>query len=666
MAKTIKAVVNTGKPETDKTYDIVQGSGAKGKPTRIKAIKGARYQLEDPAAKNVGPDNIKSKRVGKNLHVMLEGSNEADLIIEDYYESANQTDDKLGLYGRAEDGKLYEYIPEDPSTSGMPINLADGGKPVSQVLGGGSVPDAFGLAGLPLAAAGGFNALTAGAAAIGAAAVGGGGGGGDAGGTAALTPAQQIQAAAQNNTAASGNLAASVYTSAGVTGVDGTNLGLINGMLDTAAITNTSVDSTAKIQALVDAVKKAQSLANGTAGDGAASNLTATDVNALGLGAVIDTAEDRTLFNNILDNAAATGADTAAEILELASIADRIQKTAKGEAVSPALTTAELTKAGLVDVTDANLSAVLSSIAATPDNGQGADTLSELNNLVKDVNWAAATAPTTIAEATDGISANELADGIQATMTVPAGATAGDVMTIVVKDTSTNPATVKSTTTHVITAAEIAAGSFDVTMPQADTATDGTYSVTTTTTRASDGLSTAASTTNFTVDLTAEVGVSAIAGNDVSGSNTAVGEFNAVERGTSPTAVATPLTVSGTTDVEVGRTVTVRIHDINYTATVAAPATTGQANTWTVTLPDADTIALNHGNSYSVFVQASDASGNTVTNNTHSLRINTASPDTPTIVELKTNDTTPTLTGVAQKIINPAGSQTDPDRKSVV
>ena len=85
---------------------------------------------------------------------------------------------------------------------------------------------------------------------------------------------------------------------------------------------------------------------------------------------------------------------------------------------------AELTKAGLVDVTDANLSAVLSSIAATPDNGQGADTLSELNNLVKDVNWAAATAPTTIAEATDGISANELADGIQATMTVPAGATA--------------------------------------------------------------------------------------------------------------------------------------------------------------------------------------------------------------------------------------------------
>ena len=65
MAKTIKAVVNTGKEETTQTVDVVQGSGAKGNPTRIKAVKGARYQLEDPTAKNVGPDNIRSKRVNK-------------------------------------------------------------------------------------------------------------------------------------------------------------------------------------------------------------------------------------------------------------------------------------------------------------------------------------------------------------------------------------------------------------------------------------------------------------------------------------------------------------------------------------------------------------------------------------------------------------------------
>jgi hypothetical protein len=69
MAKNIKVLVNTGNEETNKTFDVASGSGKAGKPTTIKAVKGARYHLEDPAAKNVGPENIRSKRVGKNLHV---------------------------------------------------------------------------------------------------------------------------------------------------------------------------------------------------------------------------------------------------------------------------------------------------------------------------------------------------------------------------------------------------------------------------------------------------------------------------------------------------------------------------------------------------------------------------------------------------------------------
>lgn len=65
MAKSIKVLVNTGNEETNKTFDVVAGSGKKGNPTRVKAVKGARYHLEDPAAKNVGPENIRSKRVNK-------------------------------------------------------------------------------------------------------------------------------------------------------------------------------------------------------------------------------------------------------------------------------------------------------------------------------------------------------------------------------------------------------------------------------------------------------------------------------------------------------------------------------------------------------------------------------------------------------------------------
>lgn len=65
MAKTIKAVVNTGLEDTNQSYDVLQGAGDKGNPTRIKAIKGARFQLEDPAAKNTGPENIRTKRVNE-------------------------------------------------------------------------------------------------------------------------------------------------------------------------------------------------------------------------------------------------------------------------------------------------------------------------------------------------------------------------------------------------------------------------------------------------------------------------------------------------------------------------------------------------------------------------------------------------------------------------
>ena len=157
MAKTIQAFVNTGNEENNQVHNFVQGSGDKGKPTRIKAVKGARYQLKDPSEKDIGPDYIRSKRVGKNLHVSLYGSKEADLIIEGYYEDGFMADNSTGLYGMAENGQIYEYIPEDPTVEGLSANLIDGARPVSQVFGGLPMGEAFALSALPLlAAAGGF------------------------------------------------------------------------------------------------------------------------------------------------------------------------------------------------------------------------------------------------------------------------------------------------------------------------------------------------------------------------------------------------------------------------------------------------------------------------------------------------------------------------------
>ncbi|CAN1496974.1 Cadherin_repeat domain containing protein [Burkholderiaceae bacterium] len=159
MSKTIKALVQNNAGEVTETLNVVQGAGDKGNPARLKAVRGARYQLEDPAAANTGPDSVRTKRSAKNLHVMLEGSTEPDLIVENYYDEAVMVDETGGLYGRAEDGNLYEYIPEDPVVANLPVALADGGLPVSQVLGGGAVASTFQLAAMPLLAVGGGAAL---------------------------------------------------------------------------------------------------------------------------------------------------------------------------------------------------------------------------------------------------------------------------------------------------------------------------------------------------------------------------------------------------------------------------------------------------------------------------------------------------------------------------
>ena len=53
MAKNITVSVNTDNEANNKIFEVVAGSGKKGHATHIKAIKGARYLLEDPAAKKV-------------------------------------------------------------------------------------------------------------------------------------------------------------------------------------------------------------------------------------------------------------------------------------------------------------------------------------------------------------------------------------------------------------------------------------------------------------------------------------------------------------------------------------------------------------------------------------------------------------------------------------
>ena len=188
MSKTYKVSINDGKGEEAKTVDVKQGSGANGTPTKLTGVRGYRYELQDDAkGGKLAPDQVRVKRVGKNLHVLFDGSKEADLIIEDYYAEGKEGDNGSPmLVGQAENSGMYEYVPQDPALSSTTTQLKDGAEAVAISLGGGPLPVDFVLAGLPVAAAGGLGGWLAGGAAVAAGAAAGGGGGG-----AAVVPSGQ-------------------------------------------------------------------------------------------------------------------------------------------------------------------------------------------------------------------------------------------------------------------------------------------------------------------------------------------------------------------------------------------------------------------------------------------------------------------------------------------
>ena len=84
------------------------GEAKTGKPVRIKAIKNGKYLLAENES-GIAPENITVKRVGKNLHVALEGRDpdQPELIIEEFFSNEGQ------LVGLAEDGAYHEYIAVD-------------------------------------------------------------------------------------------------------------------------------------------------------------------------------------------------------------------------------------------------------------------------------------------------------------------------------------------------------------------------------------------------------------------------------------------------------------------------------------------------------------------------------------------------------------------------
>ncbi|EPF6111487.1 Ig-like domain-containing protein [Enterobacter cloacae] len=111
-----------------------------GSAVKIKAIPNAKYILAEGES-GVAPENITLKRVGKDLFVMLEGTDEdqPQLIIEDYFDNPGE------LVGKGEDGQWHEYIATDGDDDHKAAFLLDG-ESSAQALGAGAIAGLDGLA----------------------------------------------------------------------------------------------------------------------------------------------------------------------------------------------------------------------------------------------------------------------------------------------------------------------------------------------------------------------------------------------------------------------------------------------------------------------------------------------------------------------------------------
>ena len=107
------------------------GAGSRGQALRLKALANVKYHFTDEAT-GFAPENLATKRVGKDLHIAFEGGQvgQPDLVIEDYY----QDDGAIGyaegsdnlLVGTHENGQTYPFVPESAQASDAVSQLAEG------------------------------------------------------------------------------------------------------------------------------------------------------------------------------------------------------------------------------------------------------------------------------------------------------------------------------------------------------------------------------------------------------------------------------------------------------------------------------------------------------------------------------------------------------------
>jgi hypothetical protein len=218
--------------------------------------------------------------------------------------------------------------------------------------------------------------------------------------TAAATAAAQGLTTIQNYASSSTNITPVLadYVGLGVTGVDATNLAIINSAID--ALVPANLDSPFRVQTTVDAYNKILAEANGAAIDATPGvNPTANDFAAIGasIGLAsggIATGTDLAaaalaLLDDALAGLATTAVDTVSEVNALGAVVDRVMNLAKlptGSAIAVGtLSMADLALLGVnTSLADsaAESNAILQAIIDSADTGSAVNTILALQAIV--------------------------------------------------------------------------------------------------------------------------------------------------------------------------------------------------------------------------------------------------------------------------------------------
>ena len=174
---------------------------------------------------------------------------------------------------------------------------------------------------------------------------------------------------------------------------------------------------------------------------------------------------------------------------------------------------------------------------------------------------------------------------------------------------------------------------------------NGTYTLTA---DATDAAGNAATQATHNVVVTAQLPTVAFASTLTNGAGIALDADNVLNSAEKDQIIVdNTWSISGITSGAVdGSTVTLTLGSKTYSTQVLNDA-------WTVPVPKADVMLLNHGNDYTLNLMVETPSGLASRWETAVVQVRTAQPDVPTVHELKTGDLRATVTGLALK-------QTDP------